>query len=379
MAHKTRIHAIFPNYCSGAWVSYTLMSLLDNMRGADTDTHAYVLGKSRAISSSRATGLLPNIMYGRTSRLFSSPSDFIVRRFAHKFERGDIAYFWLTSPTATVKRLQARGMFVVREMINCTWLRRRRELRSAYASLGQPDRSAISDEAIDRERAELLAVDAVFCPNEFVLESVLEYGVPAHRCIPTSYGWGEDRIAAAPVRPKKPYGIAVLFVGTGDVRKGLPWLLEGWERAGITGKLLLAGVIDGEVRARYSRILARHDVCELGYVEDIANVYRSADIFCFPSWEEGGPMVTIEAMASGLPCIVTPMGGAGLIKDSRDGIVVQPGDVEGIAAAIRQLASSEAARKELCDRGIVTTRDFTWQSVGKRRLRSLMQIAGTGG
>jgi glycosyltransferase involved in cell wall biosynthesis len=90
-------------------------------------------------------------------------------------------------------------------------------------------------------------------------------------------------------------------------------------------------------------------------------------------------MVTIEAMASGLPCIVTPMGGAGLIKDSRDGIVVQPGDVVGIAAAIRQLASSEAARKELCDRGIVTTRDFTWQSVGKRRLRALMQIAGTGG
>ena len=90
-------------------------------------------------------------------------------------------------------------------------------------------------------------------------------------------------------------------------------------------------------------------------------------------------MVTIEAMASGLPCIVTPMGGAGLIKDSRDGIVVQPGDVEGIAAAIRQLASSEAARKELCDRGIVTARDFTWQSVGKRRLRALMQIAGASG
>jgi glycosyltransferase involved in cell wall biosynthesis len=87
-------------------------------------------------------------------------------------------------------------------------------------------------------------------------------------------------------------------------------------------------------------------------------------------------MVTIEAMASGLPCIVTPMGGAGLIKDSRDGIVVRPGDVEGIAAAIRQLASSEAERKALRDRGIVTARDFTWQSVGKRRLRALMQIAG---
>ena len=127
MAQKTRIHAIFPNYCSGAWVSYTLMSVLDNMRDADTDTHAYVLGKSRAISGSRATRLLPDLMYGRTSRLLSDPCDSIVRRFAHKFKRGDIAYFWLTSPTAAVRRLQARGMFVAREMINCTWLRRRRE------------------------------------------------------------------------------------------------------------------------------------------------------------------------------------------------------------------------------------------------------------
>jgi glycosyltransferase involved in cell wall biosynthesis len=241
--------------------------------------------------------------------------------------------------------------------------------------LGQTDPSAISDDDINRERAELLSADAVFCPNEFVLESVLEYGVPAHRCIPTSYGWGEDRIAAVSVRPKKPHGIAVLFVGTGDVRKGLPWLLEGWERAGIAGKLLLAGVIDAEIRVRYSRILARHDVCELGYVEDIASVYRSADIFCFPSWEEGGPMVTIEAMASGLPCIVTPMGGAGLIKDSRDGIVVRPGDVEGIAAAIRRLAASESERNELGDQGMVTARDFTWQSVAQRRVRELIRIA----
>ena len=86
-------------------------------------------------------------------------------------------------------------------------------------------------------------------------------------------------------------------------------------------------------------------------------------------------MVTIEAMASGLPCVVTPMGGAGLIKDSRDGIIIQPGDVDGIAAAIRRLASSESARKELGERGMMIARDFTWQSVGRRRVQSLMQMA----
>jgi glycosyltransferase involved in cell wall biosynthesis len=373
--HKTRIHAIFPNYCSGIWVSYTLLSLLDSMRGSEIDTHAYTLGKAATMNGSRVSALLPNVLYNHTGRLIPDPCNMIVRRFAHKFERGDFVYFWLTSPVSVVKKLQRRGIFAVREMINCTLLRRRRELRSAYALLGQTDRSGISDDAINRERAELLAVDAVFCPNEFVLESVIEYGVPANRCIPTSYGWGEDRIATTSVRPKHGAGIVVLFVGTGDVRKGLPWLLEGWERAGIEGQLLLAGLIDDEIRTRYSRILARPDVRALGYVADIAGIYRSADVFCFPSWEEGGPMVTIEAMASGLPCIVTPMGAAGLVKDSRDGIIIQPGDVEGIAAAIRRLASSESARKELGERGMMISRDFTWQSVGRRRVQTLMQIA----
>jgi glycosyltransferase involved in cell wall biosynthesis len=375
MAYKTRIHAIFPNHCSGIWVSYTLLSLLHSMRGGEIDTHGYALGKASAIDGSRVSGLLPNVLYDLTRKLVSNPCNAIVRRFARKFERGDIVYFWLTSPVPTVKRLQERGIFVVREMINCTLSRRRRELQSAYALLGQADQSRISDEDIDRERAELLAVDAVFCPNDFVLESVLEYGVPAQRCIPTSYGWGEDRIGATTVHAKDARGTVVLFVGTGDVRKGLPWLLEAWERAGIEGRLLLAGLIDDDVKTRYSRILARHDVCELGYVENIAGVYRSADIFCFPSWEEGGPLVTIEAMACGLPCIVTPMGGAGLVEDSRNGIIVQPGDVDGIAAAISRLASSEAARKELGNRAMITARDFTWQAVGQRRVRALMQIA----
>jgi glycosyltransferase involved in cell wall biosynthesis len=270
-------------------------------------------------------------------------------------------------------------LFVAREMINCTWLRRRRELRAAYDLLGQADASGISDEMIEREREQLLAADAVFCPNDFVLESVLEYGVPKHRCIATSYGWGEDRILEPASEQKagdRARGIVVLFVGTGDVRKGLPWLLEAWRKAEVKGELRIAGVIDPEVRARYAHILARDDVRELGWVEDVGGVYRSADVFCFPSWEEGGPLVTIEAMACGLPCVVTPMGGgAGIVRDSRDGIVVRPGDAEGIAAAFVRLASDDALRREMGERARITAREFTWQAVGHRRADALLRLA----
>jgi glycosyltransferase involved in cell wall biosynthesis len=372
---KFSIHSVFPNYCAGTWVSYSLMSIVENMRSADVNSHAYVLAKARDVHSHRVSALLPNLGYKFTNTFIRSPAHLLVKRFAHRFNTGDVVYFWLNSPILLVKQLRTKGVLVLREMINCTRLMRRRELRSAYALLGLPDLSAISDEDIAAERAELLAADAVFCPNEFVFESVVEYGVPVERCIRTSYGWGSERVTPRTNRLSAKTGVDFLFVGTGDVRKGLPWLLEAWEQAGVIGKLYLAGSIDTFVRTQYERILGRPDVVELGHVKDISKVYSAADVFCFPSWEEGGPMVTIEAMASGLPCIVSPMGSAGIIQNSGDGgIIVPPGDTDALSSAIRQLAASPSMRTEFGERAHKTALNYTWSAVGRKRLESLVRF-----
>lgn len=344
------------------------------MCSEDVNSHAYVLAKARGVHSQRVSALLPNLGYKLTSRFIQNPARLLVRRFAHRFNPGDVAYFWLNSPILPVKQLQRKGVLVFREMINCTKLMRRRELRSAYALLDLPDLSAISDEDIAAERAELLAADAVFCPSDFVFESVVEYGVPVERCIRTSYGWDLERITPRTNRLSIKTGVDFLFVGTGDVRKGLPWLLEAWEQAGVIGKLYLAGSIDTYVRTRYERILRRPDVVELGHVKDISAVYSAVDVFCLPSWEEGAPLVTVEAMASGLPCIVTPMGTAGIIKNSADGgIIVPPGNTEAMSSAIRQLAANPSMRTEFGDCAHKTALNYTWRAVGQKRLESLVR------
>jgi glycosyltransferase involved in cell wall biosynthesis len=380
MSQGFQLHAIYPNFCSGAWNSYSLVSVLAAMRNADVRSRVYALGKARTVSHDLVSPLLPTVLYGHTHRLISRPCDAIVRRYRRRFRRGDCVYFWLESPVHLIRQLQRDGLFVAREMINCTRLRIRRELRAAYALLGEEYRGDITDEAIERERAELLAADAVFCSNEAVLESVRECGVEAARCIRTSYGWGRNRIPPGQRQPKSRAGVDVLFVGTGDIRKGLPWLLEAWDRAGISGRLLIAGVVHAEVKERCARLLARSDVRALGFVDDIASAYRSADIFCFPSWEEGGPMVTIEALASGLPCVVTPMGSAGVIRDSsQGGIIVQPGNVDELAGALRMLAVDEPLRRRLGEAARRTSLSLTWEQVGARRLEALLRIrAGRG-
>ncbi|MGH8288887.1 MAG: glycosyltransferase [Steroidobacteraceae bacterium] len=262
---------------------------------------------------------------------------------------------------------------VVREMINCSLKLRREELRKAYAALGEPDRSGISDEMIESEREGLSAADAIFCPNRFVGESVIAYGVPAARCIDTSYGWGADRLGTHGSVIPDDGTFTVAFAGTIDVRKGAPVLLEAWVRAKIRGRLLLAGRMSREISDRFGHILRRPDVIQLGHVRNIGSVYRSADVFCFPTWEEGGPQVTLEAMSAGAVPVVTPMGTAGAFSADEDvGIVVAPGDVDALANAFHALANDQARLDHMKQRATARAADYTWERVGVRRRQELL-------
>jgi glycosyltransferase involved in cell wall biosynthesis len=374
------IHAMAPGYYDESRVGYSLVSILRNVASPTIGTWTYVLGKPASLTDKKVLALLPNTFYRYTSRWIRRPSAALAARFGHRMRRGDIAYMWVENPPEVTRALQHKGVLVVREMINCTLSRRREELRRAYQLLGLPDQSGISDADIALEQASLLAADAVFCPNRCVYESVKAYGVAAQRCIRASYGWSPERINGSTEALAKSAGTTFLFVGTADVRKGFPCLLEAWDAAHVEGRLVIAGVIEPWLQERYAHILSRPDVVSLGYVRDIGAVYRSADVFCFPSWEEGGPMVTIEAMGAGLPCIVTEMGGSGIVDGPADGaIVVAPGDVGAMTDAIRRLSADPAARQEMGHAARRTAEQYTWQKVGQRRSEALVRLRESAG
>jgi glycosyltransferase involved in cell wall biosynthesis len=144
----------------------------------------------------------------------------------------------------------------------------------------------------------------------------------------------------------------VLFVCVARLAylKNHAMLLEAFSRglsASQRAHLLLAG--EGELmqpletKVRELRLLGK--VHFLGLRGDVRGVLSAADVFVLASRSEGHPLALMEAMAAGLPCVGTDVGGVPeLIEDQVTGVLVKAGDCHGMAAAMVRLLDNPTER-----------------------------------
>ena len=154
----------------------------------------------------------------------------------------------------------------------------------------------------------------------------------------------------------------VLFCGSIMRRKGVDILAEAWRRVNAQrpdAVLLLLGANhrDGLVgglhepfsrgiEERLSDLLAVGSVRLLGYQKDVAPFYAAADVFVLPSRAEGWASVVNEAMACGLPCVVSSISQE-QVRDGEDGFVVTAEDPARYAARILELLDDEAGARRM--------------------------------
>ena len=122
------------------------------------------------------------------------------------------------------------------------------------------------------------------------------------------------------------------------------------------------------VDVRCADLLSRPDIVHIPFTNDIASVYRSADIFVFPTLEEGSPLAVYEAMGNGLPVIVSPMGAGEIVRDGKEGMVIDPFDREALIAAMRRMATDFELREAMAAAGRVRASDYTWEEAGSHRI-----------
>jgi len=372
------IKALFPVYNTGEALSHICLSLCEQMRDSRTRVELMIPSSEpsgrRAFTRDAVPPPLRRVTY-KFKMLRDRVDALLAARFLRWVRDGEIAYLWPSCPISVFRELKRRGNRIVTERINCHTAVAKQILDDAYARLGRPPGHGITDAMVATEREELALTDHVFSPSPQVTRSLLAQGVDAHKLLETSYGWDPDRIARGGTQPRRDGGVTVAFAGNLCIRKGTHLLLESWARAGIQGRLLLAGTIEPEIARICAAHLARSDVQSLGHVRDIGAVLRAADIFAFPTIEEGDPLVTYEAMSCSLPLLVSPMGAGRGARDGPEGMIIDPYDQEGWINALRKLSQDAELRRTFGAAGAARAREFTWVKVAANRRRQLLESA----
>ncbi len=242
--------------------------------------------------------------------------------------------------------------------------RRRRILREVSGVI------AISS-AIDRELREHGVERIHRIPNGVDTDRFRPTGPGEKTAIRKELGWPEE-------------AFILLFVGGIDSRKRPRWILEG---AGplLAGYPRLRIVLVGPEREKGHLAFLEDMVSSHGWEDrvafvphtpDVERYYRAADLYCLPSSREGMPNSVLEAMASGLPCLVTRISGSeDLIEDGVSGWFV--GDPAGIRERVKgYLGDAEAVRRHgECARNRIENR-FSTARVLEDHLRIFRRASG---
>jgi glycosyltransferase involved in cell wall biosynthesis len=249
-----------------------------------------------------------------------------------------------------------------------TWHRDRGKVVADRAPSGPPaaDRTWKENLLQTRERflEEYDLATLLFVLSEKAADTFRVQGFPEEKLFYLPRGVDVERFKPG-VRP--PIFRAV-FSGALIERKGIHHLLEAWHRLDLKdAELWLVGSVHDEAKPHLEKYW-RDNIRVVGFARDPETYLSQGTVHIFPSQCEGSAKVVYEAAACGLPQITTREAGD-VVNDGVEGIIIQPGNVGELAAAILELyrhpekveRMSEAARRRVVD-------NFTWDHFRARLL-----------
>ncbi|HVF70541.1 MAG TPA: glycosyltransferase family 4 protein [Chthoniobacterales bacterium] len=228
-----------------------------------------------------------------------------------------------------------------------------------------------SPEKLARKTRELELADTVICPSAFVFDSLPEAARHSKKCVIAPFG-------SPPVgdisddRPGAGRRLRVLFAGALTQRKGLADLFAAM-------KMIDSDEVELVVMGSLVLPMAFYRNQFPGFVYEpprphnaVLELMRSCDVFILPSVVEGRALVQQEALASGLPLIVTRnAGGEDLIVEGKTGFLVPPGAPSLIAEKIEWFVANRALLPPMRAAARAKAAELTWAGYGQKILHAI--------
>lgn len=314
-------------------------------RPATTEYEGVVVRQIPSVRLNRLTGLELRVSLSVRSELMNA-----VEEFAPDLINAHHSYF--TSTPAALRAARRLGVPAVLTL-HVASMEEFDGWRGAVARLYEKTLS----------RRILAQADALVAVSDAVAGSVRRHTGREVTVIPN--GVDVDRFFPESSRNQK--GKRVVFVGRLIANKGPDKLLSAFRHVlDVVPTATLRMVGDGPMRRTLERYVQSNDLSEsvefLGLRRDIDRLLREADVLVRPSLVEGMPLAVLEAMSSGLPVIVSNVGGVKeLVENEVSGIVVPPRSESALVGALVRLLNDEELRVKMGAAGRQrVVENFSW-------------------
>ena len=182
--------------------------------------------------------------------------------------------------------------------------------------------------------------DVLVVLSQQILETMVQLGIDREKCrLLYNYMALDEPVAEVYEKPAD-MPRSLLFMGVIREEKGVLDLLEVLKQLEEPFKMDVCGTFwDGQIEKQFEEYqqLLGDKLCYHGFVtgEEKKEMYRQADVLVLPSYSEGLPMVVLEAFGSGCGVIATKVGALPEIVTEEVGILVKPGDLDGLRQAVQ--------------------------------------------
>ncbi|HWQ28386.1 MAG TPA: glycosyltransferase family 4 protein, partial [Dehalococcoidia bacterium] len=280
----------------------------------------------------------------------------------------DVVNGWSSASLITLRAARRNGLPAVLQTGSAHIETQAELLAQERRRLGLPV-TVTHPAVIRRAVAEYAEADLIVVPSRFALGTFVERGVPASK-LAVVHETAVARAAPPAERPRRARP-RILFVGQLDVRKGISYLFDAFRSLGGRATLRLVGPVDRRLLARLAPLPEGVEVAGPRSGELLAAEFRDADVFVLPSVEDGFGLAAVEAMAAGLPAVVSSHAGcADLIDDGRNGFVVAARDARALADRLDVLVRDARLRARMGEEARRTASARTWEVYGSEMARA---------
>jgi glycosyltransferase involved in cell wall biosynthesis len=332
----------------------------------------------RVVSFNGRAALARALSYGRrpAEGVYAADIEYgrwFAQNTARIIERSPAARVFFGYSMGSLEALQAarrRGLFTVVDQIDpaleeAEIVRQERERFPDWE-----ERAARQPEPYWRRlRDEWSTAHLVVVNSEWSRQSLIKHGLPPEKVAVVPLAYEPPAQASTGHRPAGK-NLRVLWLGTVILRKGIQYLLEAARRLPA-----VEFTVAGPVRISQRVVgAAPSNVRFLGQVPHLqtAELFKTSDLFLFPTLSDGFGLTQLEAMAWGLPVVTTRHCGE-VVIDAENGLLVPARDGQAIAEAIARVEADRELLAALSRKALATVTAFSLENITTRLLREVGQ------